>query len=183
VLLLLPFAGRGAPLPVGMGEQNSTHPSGSWGIRCNMTTKDSKTGSAALQAAPLAGRYVRTFLRLEGLAAAALSAVFYARTGASWWLFAALWLAPDLSLLGYLAGPRMGARIYNAIHSYVTPATLAVTALLLQSPAPLPYALIWMNHIGVDRLLGYGLKYPEGSGWTHMGRLVGRRRAEAIPVS
>ncbi len=86
------------------------------------------------------------------------------KTGASWWLFAGLWLAPDLSLLGYLAGPSWGARIYNAIHSYVTPATLAVSALLLRSPALLPFALIWINHIGVDRLLGYGLKYPAGFG-------------------
>lgn len=112
-------------------------------------------------------------LRLEGLAAAALSAVFYARTGASWWLFAALWLTPDLSMLGYLGGPKLGARIYNAIHSYVTPATLAVTALLLRSPVLLPYALIWINHIGVDRLLGYGLKYPEGFKYTHLSKLSG----------
>jgi hypothetical protein len=116
-------------------------------------------------------------LRFEGLAATALSAVFYARTGASWWLFAALWLAPDLSLLGYLAGPNWGARIYNAIHSYVTPATLAVSALLLHSAALVPIASIWMNHIGVDRLLGYGLKYPAGFKWTHLGKL-GRRRRE-----
>ena len=115
-------------------------------------------------------------LRFEGLAAAALSAVLYARTGASWWLFAALWLAPDLSLLGYLAGPNWGARIYNAIHSYVTPATLAVSALLLHSAALVPIALIWMNHIGVDRLLGYGLKYPAGFKWTHLSKLGGRRR-------
>jgi hypothetical protein len=115
------------------------------------------------------------FLRLEGAAAAALAAVFYARTGASWWLFAALWLLPDLSMLGYLGGPKLGARIYNAIHSYVTPATLAVTALLLGRPALLPYALIWMNHIGVDRMLGYGLKYPADFQWTHLGKL-GRRR-------
>lgn len=125
---------------------------------------------------------MQLFLRLEGLAAVALSAVFYARTGASWWLFAALWLTPDLSMLGYLGGPKLGARIYNAIHSYVTPATLAVTALLLNSPALLPYALIWMNHIGVDRLLGYGLKYPQGFRFTHLGKLSGKR-AEVIPAS
>ena len=47
-------------------------------------------------------------LRLEGLAVAAVSAVLYARTGASWWLFAALWLAPDLSMLGYLGGLVLG---------------------------------------------------------------------------
>lgn len=120
---------------------------------------------------------VRFLLRLEGLAAAAISATFYARTGTGWWLFAALWLAPDLSMLGYLAGPRWGARIYNAIHSYVTPATLAVTALLLGASAPLPYALIWINHIGVDRLLGFGLKYREGFAWTHLGKLGARRNA------
>ena len=130
----------------------------------------------------MTGSHVQVFLRLEGLAAVALSAVFYARTGASWWLFAALWLTPDLSMLGYLGGPKLGARIYNAIHSYVTPATLAVTALLLKSPALLPYALIWMNHIGVDRLLGYGLKYPQGFRFTHLGKLSGKR-VEVIAAS
>jgi len=91
-----------------------------------------------------------------------------------------------LSMLGYLGGPKLGARIYNAIHSYVTPATLAVTALLLKSPALLPYALIWMNHIGVDRLLGYGLKYPAGFKWTHLGTPGGTpsgRRAEVIQAN
>lgn len=152
-----------------------------------MTTEDATTNRAAAESAQesafAASGFVRSFLRLEGLAAAALSAVFYARTGASWWLFAALWLTPDLSMLGYLGGAKLGARVYNAIHSYVTPATLAVTALLLHSPALLPYALIWMNHIGVDRLLGYGLKYPAGFQWTHLGRLQGRlkdRRAASV---
>lgn len=133
-------------------------------------------------AGAMAGSHVQIFLRLEGLAAVALSAVFYARTGASWWLFAALWIVPDLSMLGYLGGPKLGARIYNAIHSYVTPATLAVTGLLLHSPALLPYALIWMNHIGVDRVMGYGLKYPWGFKFTHLSKLDGRVAA-AIPAS
>jgi hypothetical protein len=127
------------------------------------------------------GAPVRTLLRLEGLAAAAFAAALYAHTGASWWLFAALWLVPDLSMLGYLVSPGVGARIYNAIHSYTTPATLAVCALLLKSPSVMPYALIWVNHIGVDRLLGYGLKYPAGFGWTHLGRMG--KRVEATPAS
>jgi len=78
-------------------------------------------------------------------------------------------------MLGYLAGPWWGARIYNSIHSYSTPATLAVCSLLLGATALLPLALIWANHIAVDRLLGYGLKYPAGFGWTHLG-LVGKPR-------
>jgi hypothetical protein len=120
---------------------------------------------------------VLALLRLEGLAAAAVSAVLYARTGASWWLFAALWLAPDLSLLGYLRGPGWGARIYNAVHSYVTPATLALATLFLTTHGLLPIALIWVNHIGVDRLLGFGLKYPAGFEWTHLGKTGQRWRA------
>lgn len=114
---------------------------------------------------------VLMLLRLEGLVVAVVSAVLYARTGASWWLFAALWLVPDLSMLGYLGGACRGARVYNAIHTYVLPGALALGALILQVPALLPLALIWTNHIGVDRLMGYGLKYSDGFGWTHLGRL------------
>lgn len=136
----------------------------------------------ASAAALTRGTSIHILLRLEGLAVATLAAVYYAHVGGSWWLFAALFLAPDLSMLGYLAGADFGARVYNAIHSYITPATLAVSALLLRSEALLPYALIWIAHIGVDRMMGYGLKYPTGFGWTHLGKL-GKRRPEAIPAN
>ena len=112
---------------------------------------------------------VRYILRIEGLAVAAVSAVLYARTGGSWWLFAALWLVPDLSMLGYLASPCRGARVYNAFHTYTVPIVLGLLALATHANALVPYALIWVNHIGVDRLLGYGLKYSDGFGWTHLG--------------
>lgn len=128
--------------------------------------------------APARTSSVVFLLRLEGLAAAVLSALLYARTGASWWLFAALWLAPDLSMLGYLVSPCRGARIYNAFHTYLLPALPALAFLLLHtSSLLLPIALIWINHIGVDRALGYGLKYAEGFGWTHLGRLGKANRA------
>jgi hypothetical protein len=120
----------------------------------------------------------RVLLRLEGLAVAVLTFVLYARTGASWWLFAALWLAPDLSVAGYLYRPCWGARIYNATHTYVIPAILVIAALALDARAQLPIALIWINHIGIDRMMGYGLKYSNGFGWTHLG-LVGKQKANA----
>ena len=110
-------------------------------------------------------------LRLEGLAVAVVAAMAYAHVGASWWLFAGLWLVPDLSMLGYLRSPCFGARIYNAVHSYVVPAALGVSALLLHVHTLVPVALIWVNHIGVDRVLGYGLKYADGFGFTHLGTL------------
>src|SRR3569833_3482539 len=121
---------------------------------------------------------VTILLRLEGLVAAVASAVFYSRTGASWWLFAALWLTPDLSMLAYLKRPCLGARYYNVAHTYLLPGVLGLVGLLLHANALLPFALIWVNHIGVDRLLGCGLKYSDGFGFTHMGRL-GRRQASS----
>ncbi|HEU5457809.1 MAG TPA: DUF4260 domain-containing protein, partial [Terracidiphilus sp.] len=109
---------------------------------------------------------IRALLRMEGLVAAAVTALLYARTGVSWWLFAGLWLVPDLSMLGYLAGSCRGAKIYNVAHTYVLPAVLGLIAFGLHQHVLLAAALVWANHIGVDRALGYGLKYGEGFGWT-----------------
>jgi uncharacterized protein DUF4260 len=117
---------------------------------------------------------ITKLLRLEGLAIAAISALLYARTGASWWLFAVLWLAPDLSILGYFLGSCRGARVYNSVHTYTLPITLAVFGLLLHAAVLLPFALIWVNHIAVDRMMGYGLKFSNGFDWTHLG--VRKRR-------
>lgn len=122
---------------------------------------------------------VLLLLRLEGLIVAAVTVALYARTGAHWWLLAALWLAPDLSLLGYLGRPCRAARIYNAFHSYVGPGVLGLMAFLPRAESMLPVALIWANHIGVDRLLGYGLKYGDGFGWTHLG-LIGAAKRDAV---
>ena len=70
-------------------------------------------------------------------------------------------------MLGYLAGSCWGARFYNAVHTYVLPGALALSA--LHANGLLPFALIWINPIGVDRSLGYGLKYSDGFGFTHLG--------------
>jgi hypothetical protein len=139
-----------------------------------MTTASAVSEQTAV--ALVRGSSVLFLLRLEGLAVAAISAILYARMGASWWLFAALWLAPDLSMLGYAAGrPCWGARIYNAFHTYLLPALLVLLALPLHARGILPIALIWANHIGVDRFLGFGLKYADGFGFTHLG-MMGRAR-------
>ncbi len=141
-----------------------------------MTTRSELTQS--VPPAPPRTSSVLFQLRVEGLAVAAVTAALYAHTGSGWWLFAALWLAPDLSMLGYLGGNSCwGARIYNTFHTYVLPGALGFSALLLNAHNLLPFALIWANHIGVDRLLGYGLKFSDGFGYTHLGRIVGRRAA------
>jgi len=138
-----------------------------------MATSPIRSTDVAQSGLPAArGSSIQLLLRLEGLGVAAVSALLYARTGVSWWLFAALWLVPDLSMLGYLAGPCRGARVYNAMHTYVGPAALGACAYLLHANVvALAIAIIWANHISVDRLLGYGLKYGDGFGFTHLGRV------------
>ena len=107
-------------------------------------------------------------LRLEAAAALALAAGLYGTHGGSCELFAVLLLAPDLSALGYLAGPAIGAACYNAAHTYLVPVALGAVG-LAAGRAHLPLlALIWAAHIGLDRLLGYGLKYPDGFKHTHL---------------
>ena len=114
---------------------------------------------------------LRTMLRLEGLMLFAGMTLLYAVWGGSWWVYAILFLAPDVSFAAYLAGPRTGALVYNAAHSYMAPMTLMITGFALASPLTLSIAMIWLAHIGFDRALGYGLKYSAGFGFTHLGRI------------
>jgi hypothetical protein len=114
---------------------------------------------------------VRILLRLEGLALLASMVLVYALWGGSWWIFALLLLLPDISLAAYLAGPGTGAIVYNAVHSTVIPAALAALGLALGEPLMVSLAIIWLAHIGMDRAVGYGLKYQAGFGFTHLGRI------------
>jgi len=114
---------------------------------------------------------VRILLRLEGLALFASMVLIYALWGGSWWIFVLLLLLPDISLAAYLAGPGTGAIIYNAAHSTLLPAALAALGLALGQPLMVSLATIWLAHIGMDRAVGYGLKYEAGFGFTHLGRI------------
>jgi hypothetical protein len=129
-----------------------------------------KEHDAALGALGAVSGAPRALLRLEGAAALAAATWAYSRLGGHWLPFAALFLVPDLSMLGYLVSRRVGAAGYNAGHSYLAPAALAAFAMALNAHALLCFACIWCAHIGFDRLLGYGLKYGTSFSDTHLGR-------------
>jgi Domain of unknown function (DUF4260) len=121
---------------------------------------------------------VRTLLRLEGLALFAAMIALYAVWDGKWWLFAVLFLAPDLSFAAYLAGPRIGALLYNAAHSTLAPIALMAFGFLFGDSLTPRLAMIWLAHIGIDRALGYGLKYGSGFAHTHLGSIgKGAKRA------
>lgn len=110
-----------------------------------------------------------TLLRLEGLGVFALALTIYWHQSPNWGLFWATILLPDLALLGYLVNPRIGAVAYNFTHAKLLPCALALVGLASGNALLLSLALIWFVHIGADRMLGYGLKYPEGFKITHLG--------------
>jgi hypothetical protein len=107
-------------------------------------------------------------LRIEEAILLILTLFAYQHLHASWLLFAILFLAPDLFMLGYLANPRLGAATYNLAHTLTLPLTLLLTSYLKHWPVALAISLIWTAHIAIDRLLGYGLKYPTIFKDTHL---------------
>lgn len=118
-----------------------------------------------------------TLLRLEGFAVFLLALVVYWQQSFGWPLFWSTVLLPDVALLGYLINAKTGARAYNITHSKLLPSILAIVAVTTANTLFMALALIWFVHIGVDRLLGYGLKYPESFKTTHLG-VIGRTDRE-----
>lgn len=121
---------------------------------------------------------VRIILRLEGLFILAAALLTYAKLGFGWGTFALFFLTPDISFLGYLAGPRAGAAAYNTAHSSIGAVSCLAAGFLLQSPPLTAAGLIWCAHIGFDRALGYGLKYSTAFEFTHLGRIGRVARSE-----
>jgi hypothetical protein len=116
-------------------------------------------------------------LRLEGAALLAIMTALYWEVGGNWWLYIGLFFAPDLSFAGYLGGPRVGAIVYNAVHTIIGPLALGMYGLLAHVPLAVEMALIWLAHIGFDHVLGYGLKYDNGFTFTHLG-VIGEKDEE-----
>ncbi len=106
--------------------------------------------------------------RIEGATIAAAATLLFGQLGGNWWLFAALILLPDIAMLGYFAGPRIGALSYNAFHTYAVPLFLGCAAAALGLWDVVAMTAIWVAHIGFDRALGYGLKCSSGFDDTHL---------------
>ena len=113
----------------------------------------------------------RWLLHLEGASIFVLAVVLYRAEHFFWGLFALLFLAPDLFMLGYLIDVKWGAAFYNLVHIYVGPVALLLLSFLLPSPQLTPFGLIWLAHLGFDRMLGFGLKYPTFFKDTHLQRV------------
>jgi hypothetical protein len=127
-------------------------------------------------------RQARRWLQLEGLAVFVAGGVAFGRLGGDYlWLLPAL-LLPDLAIAGYLAGPRIGALVYNLVHNWGLGLAVAAAGLVL-SITPLALAgAVLIAHTGMDRSVGYGLKFASGFGDTHLGR-IGKSARVALPAA
>ena len=114
---------------------------------------------------------VRLALRLEGLVVGVGAIALYLDPGYSWLALVLLWLAPDLGALGYLAGNRVGTITYDLTHFEGWPVALGVVGVMAGSDVAIQLALIWLSHVGIDRAIGYGLKYPSAFKDTHLQRV------------
>nr|WP_093336912.1 DUF4260 domain-containing protein [Salibacterium halotolerans] len=113
----------------------------------------------------------KMLLHVEGAVVLGISLYLYSLHGNSWVLFALLLLSPDLAMLGYAAGNKAGAVIYNVFHTYSLPLVLIAAGMLLAQPLLPALGLIWTAHIGMDRAVGYGLKYPAGFKKSHLNKV------------
>lgn len=116
-------------------------------------------------------RLPRRLLHVEALALLVGALARYVHLGYGWLALLLLFLVPDLSMLGYLGGPRLGALSYDVVHTSALPIALGLAGVLGDIEVAMQLALIWLAHIGLDRLLGYGLKYPTGFKDTHLQRV------------
>jgi hypothetical protein len=133
----------------------------------------------------------RVWLRLEGAAVLAVATLAYAQSGGGWLLYLLLFFVPDVSFAAYALGPRLGAVGYNVLHSSALPLLALAVGCAMRAgnvhvdvAVRVPFvgwhdvshlvvvgSLVWLAHIGFDRMLGYGLKYPSDFKDTHLGRL------------
>ncbi len=119
---------------------------------------------------------MKTLLHLEEFLMFVLALFLFSELDYSWGLFALLFFTPDLSMLGYLANPRLGAWTYNLIHHKGLGITLYALGSLLVTSWLMFAGLLLFAHSSFDRILGYGLKHEDAFQNTHLGRIGNSNR-------
>lgn len=124
---------------------------------------------------------MKTLLKLEELAELLAATAVFAQLPYAWWWLPALFLLPDLGMLGYLAGPRAGAFSYNLLHHKALALAAGAAGWWLAQPLLLLAGTVLLSHAAFDRLLGYGLKYGTSFRETHLGRVGKPTSGAKIP--
>ena len=126
--------------------------------------------------------WVRPWLRAEGLATFVAGLAGFVFLGLPWWAFVLLLITPDVSMVGYMRGPRVGAIVYNVAHDLATGVAIVALGLAIGSVPVTAAGAILVAHSGMDRMMGYGLKLPSSFKDTHLGRIGGIRKVVPTPI-
>jgi hypothetical protein len=110
----------------------------------------------------------RLWLQLEGATLMVGSLVSLSTTHRSWWLVPLVLFLPDEFMAGYIGGTRIGAHVYNMAHATPLPMLMVGYGWWLGRSIFVALGLVWLAHIGMDRLLTFGLKYPDHFQHTHL---------------
>ncbi|HVI48646.1 MAG TPA: DUF4260 domain-containing protein [Chitinophaga sp.] len=115
---------------------------------------------------------MKRLLTLEEAGMLLLSiAAFYYQLPYAWWWLPVCILLPDLSMLGYAAGNKAGAYIYNFFHHKGVAVLIWLAGIVLHQNWLLFTGIILFAHSCMDRIFGYGLKYTTAFKDTHLGEI------------
>ena len=114
---------------------------------------------------------MRNLIRLEELFLFLLSIFLFAQLDYAWWWYPILFLVPDIGMVGYVANPRVGAITYDLFHHKAIAVMAYVTGDFLGSHVLQLAGVIMLGHSSLDRVFGYGLKFPDSFKHTHLGQL------------
>ncbi len=121
---------------------------------------------------------MKTLISIEEAAQFALSVILFAKLPFVWWIYPALFLLPDLSMIGYTINAKVGAFIYNLVHHKANAIVVGVIGLFLANNYWLLAGIILFGHSSLDRVFGYGLKYNKGFKFTHLGEIGTQKKPE-----
>jgi len=114
---------------------------------------------------------MNTLIKIEEFFLFGLSVFFFGQLKLAWWIYPVLFFVPDIGMIGYLAGSRWGAVLYNLIHHKAVSITLYVLGFIINSVTLMLIGLILLGHSSLDRVLGYGLKKTSSFKDTHLGEI------------
>ena len=116
---------------------------------------------------------MKNILKLEELAMLLISIYALYQLMVPWWCYLLLAIGPDIGILGYAAGNKAGAAVYNLFHHKGIAIILLFAGLLLPDKSLEVAGIILFGHASMDRVFGYGLKLNDGFKHTHLG-LIGK---------
>jgi hypothetical protein len=114
---------------------------------------------------------LKTLIKLEEIGVFLFSIYLFSLLSYPWWVYPLFFFASDLSMLGYIGGPRLGAISYNLIHHKAIALGLYVAGAFLHVPVISLIGILFLGHSSLDRVLGYGLKYGDSFNHTHLGAI------------